>query len=197
MSDEKKAAPLPLPPSWSPPGQSSPQSDQWLERVLSDISRGIAGTSRGQVAIKDLIEHWRKELNALLEMRDKRFSKRVADLQVEVGQLNTTNENLVRALQETYGTFIVKSNEVRQRLDDSRAKLDVTVKEFREETGKHALLGPEDPDDAPRFLQLVVIRLTNLGWKNKAKVVGWAVVAGASLWNAVERIIPYVHGWLK
>ncbi len=62
--------------------------------------------------------------------------------------------------------------------------------EVKEATGQHPLL-PRDPNGTPEFIEKIILHLANFGWKNKAKVAGWVLIAGTSLWHAIEQIAPW------
>lgn len=103
--------------------------------------------------------------------------------------------DLTLAIERNSSIVVDKKNAdlaIGERLGD---KIDEIRKDI---TGSHALQAPEDLDgEAPHILRVIVVRLTNLGWKNKAKVAGWVLIAGTSIVHAWQQIAPWLHGLFR
>lgn len=79
-------------------------------------------------------------------------------------------------------------------IDDAKNELDTARRKFEEVTGEHPVLDSSE-GAAPKFLQVIVVKFTNFGWKNKAKVAGWVSVGIVAVKHIWDLVTPYLHRW--
>jgi hypothetical protein len=154
---------------------SSPPLDQSLVRVfgaLEQVLTDLTTAAQASFTVSREVAQKVSELSQRLTDRGKLDDK----------QREAVLEALVK-LTEGFDKFTRQGDlataETRKTLLEVKEEIDERLREVRDEvTGSHALLPRDDPEGPPRFVQVVVLKLTNLGWRNKAKVAAW-IAAGA------------------
>src|SRR5262249_16690311 len=141
-----------------------------LEQTLADLTTAAQATS----------QEIRQLSRKVGELSSQGQADRLAYLEAFVRLTDSIDR-----LSHQEGIAVGATVDARNALLSAKQQLEQGVAAVREATGSHKTL-PVGQDDAPSWLRDLSSSLTNLAWKNKAKLIGWIAVAAVSVWHAVE-----------
>lgn len=201
--DDKKP---PGTPEGSLSSQDSPSVlDPSLQEIISEIARGIRGSTQGNLAVQKIATSALQAISKQIDALDKsvasqvgqqgvRQQQRVAELQRAIGELNEHVANIVAAMKALYDAFISKSIDERGKLDGAIKALERATQDSKQFMTQR---GGEITDDAISMTGVRVRWITV--WKfAKAgvplyKYLGLSAAITASIYKLFEGISPYTH----